>query len=497
MAISTLSSNILQGIVTPFAVFQGHKAYNPTSLSEINTIEGLDVSGDFMAGQHSNTHLQSCVYQSKYNSDVVWVFDNLFGTPNNFDAQLTNQNRTNYFSLARFKNKKLVDIIQTYGVETAHYCMEFVDEDLNNIYVYEHNTARILVYNKIDFKLAKEINLSIDAYSSDKVFFFKRDEDTIYYYNTTSNSSPATTIGNLKYFSKSNGTNAVKLNVETDTSCYGRCNIIPIIHNNELFASGCATSSKSMIYLLRHNLLTNNHEYYHLDSSIGAYFSKLSYSEKGDYYTSKFIVTEDSDGNKYLSYVSGYSIAHTSTYYNFYTVQIHSEIQHQSITTINTAYQTIGQNCNHFIQIDDETILLGNGSSIIKYKWSKELAKWEKLCEFNVGEYSFFSYENGKIWIRKRDSIVRVLESQGVVLDITFEKDVYQWTGSNITTYANVRLLNQDSQQTDTVQTIKITGPATFSEGQLTQTITFDADDTVAVPVIITGVGPIEITLEF
>ena len=153
---------------------------------------------------------------------------------------------------------------------------------------------------------------------------------------------------------------------------------------------------------------------------------------------------------------------------------------------------------SHYVEIDGNNLLVGDGLNIKRLSFNVPEEKWEEVSSFKVSQYEYFTLDiNGRIWVKCGNEILRILPGQGVNLSCSFEKDCYHYLGSKIKTYISVSALDSFGNSTFATQKIKLIGPAVFDNETDTYIVTFDKENKINIPITITGAGDIDCILVF
>lgn len=105
----------------------------------------------------------------------------------------------------------------------------------------------------------------------------------------------------------------------------------------------------------------------------------------------------------------------------------------------------------------------------------------------------------GRLWIRNNtdNSMYLLIPSLPTNVVYTFEKDSYQYTGSNIDTFVRIAAYNYQGQRIATSGTLKIvSGNATFTDGTIQKQITTSTTSDTLVNFTITGPGLIKLVYD-
>lgn len=455
MSLPILSSNTIQAMVTPWCTYRGQQAYDSTNLAPLLSMPKIqDITCDVVAGQRSDrAGWYNGVYQSKYKNEVY-----------TFDTTLKN------CSYYKFPTKYSHEQI-TYAFSVTQIVEENASGLWETSFRYSSNTSgSFYCYNaavNTDTHVPNVGNSSI-CWSDDLfIYIFGAAEDNTsarnwYFYSVDKSSNVATMISSRTLFSSGTYYSHLRASKPYNGSIYG-----------------VASFGDTIYYIVRYNIATNNW------LASNALNNPISVNRGKDVLTGQCFITSDEEGNPYLTIIDTQAPA-------LYVHDV-SDFTSSAIQTI----QTI-KNTSHYVQIDDENFLIGNGQSISKIQWNKSTKQWDVKSTFNIIPYDYFTLDiAGRLWIRGYNSIVRVLPGQGVNLTASFDEDIYQWQGENINTNLTLSILDQDGQPVTVDQKVRLSGNITFEDGSKVKSLSFDKQASLLVPVVITGVGDIDCMLEF
>ena len=206
------------------------------------------------------------------------------------------------------------------------------------------------------------------------------------------------------------------------------------------------------------------------------------------------------DGVKYLNVVSYLSNSAVNTYVDtqgIYTFKIDSETQ-LTFTGMNPIDKL--KQVNGFIyDASKEHVIVSKLNTFQVLKFSKESLTYETANYEVAGCYSVGLDELQRIWYIKTDNSVHMVNLEDAQsVNIEFEKEYYNYSGSSISTFITFSALNYLDQEFKGTFELVIDGPAVFTENE-TSTITIDyiGEGAQQVALTITGASPITIYPKF
>lgn len=473
MSLPILSSNTIQAMVTPWCTYRGQQAYDNTNLAPLLSMPKIqDVACDVVAGKTSNSGytLEGTTYQSKYDPNWYICF--------------TSSTEAVIFS-SKYSHTE---------INFTHPILQIIDESLDKIY---------FTYEELKFSsgstdycfcgviaLNKQTNTitpiqMFNAYNIPAFYCIEESQNT-YLFAATNGSGFSNTgyVNLMQYNYTTNSSSTVRTYKYTDNR-YSYYNDIRYSKVVDGYFYGGYTNG-SIWYLFKASIDSSSLYQMKCSESFSLYNSSV--------YKQVF-PTKDKEGNIYISLYENY-ISNQSGRIRVYTTEGWSS----DLATIPTisAVQTINS-ISHLVVIDEENLLVGNGTTISRLQWNKNTISWETKSTFDVNMvYNYFCMDiAGRIWVRGDSTIVRILPGQGVNLMCSFEKDTYLWEGQNINTMVTLSILDQIGNPVTTDQKVHLYGNITFEDGSQTKVLSFDKVSELSIPVTITGVGSMDCLLEF
>lgn len=146
-----------------------------------------------------------------------------------------------------------------------------------------------------------------------------------------------------------------------------------------------------------------------------------------------------------------------------------------------------------------EHLIVAKQNAFQILKFNQTTLKYESTNFEIAGCYSAGLDELQRVWYLKTDSSVHMINLEDAQsVEIEFEKEYYDYTGSTISTYINFSALNYLGEDFAGVFELTISGPAVFTENN-TNTLRFDYTGTgkQQIGITITGASPVTIYPKF
>jgi hypothetical protein len=146
-----------------------------------------------------------------------------------------------------------------------------------------------------------------------------------------------------------------------------------------------------------------------------------------------------------------------------------------------------------------EHLIVAKQNAFQILKFNQTTFKYESTNFEITGCYSVGLDELQRVWYIKTDSSVHMINLEDAQsVEIEFEKEYYDYTGSTISTYINFSALNYLGEDFAGVFELTISGPAVFTENN-TNTLRFDYTGTgkQQIGITITGASPVTIYPKF
>lgn len=439
MGIPVVSSNSIQALVLPWCTYMGQEAYDNDSLTPTDKYPKIsDVNASLTTGNSSNNLSlpKTYLYQSKFDKDFVVDF----------------RNKVVFKKLYHEK----INMSDSYGFQGVFY------EDEFNIYFLATYTSlcRCLILNKNNLNIKEsfvaELKYSSSSYDIESCAFF---------YEKNSNILKVFLRGNfIRYFVQYNLNKRSASILNADTSDYAdtykmiSCNYQDYFYYLRYY-TGSSTSFRGCF------LLKNTQSFSFPSSQVDSSFKIIAHTEN------LLSLLRKNKG--------------------ILVIKLNEE------TNTCDVLQEIFSG-SHYVEIDENNILVGDGLNIKRLSFNAPEEKWEEVSSFKVSQYDYFTLDiNGRIWVKCEDEILRILPGQGVNLSCSFEKDCYHYLGNQIKTYISVSALDSFGNSTFATQKIQLIGPAVFDNETDTYIVTFDKENKINIPITITGAGDIDCILVF
>ena len=180
-----------------------------------------------------------------------------------------------------------------------------------------------------------------------------------------------------------------------------------------------------------------------------------------------------------------------------YTFRINSE---DSLTF--TGYNQIDatKQINGFIYDESrEHLIVAKQNAFQILRFNQITLKYESTNFEITGCYSVGLDELQRVWYLKTDSSVHMINMEDAQsVEIEFEKEYYDYTGTTISTYINFSALNYLGEDFAGIFELTISGPAVFTENNTTVLrFTYNGSGKQQVGITITGASPITIYPKF
>lgn len=514
MSLKTVTKTFPQLLVLPDVIQKGTKMLDPTTLAELEDRAPIEFrfTADMLAGQNSKTFEPSQIYQSKYDKNKFLVYGTCFNSSNVIGAHnksisspqsyiiFIEDNRIANTVFAAGSFKEYVRKILIYEDCQFYYFLEALQND-------NTDTLAIAKYNKATYQASSILIKAGDSATGSST-------ESVCCYGVIS--------GTLKLFVPrgTKGFEVVDINLSTGETVESIV-ISGLDNSNDKGLSSCILSSKiynDCIYTVsskynlssqtdttaiiqKTDLKSKNYKRIKLErqsSCFNAETAGAGYS----YYSSKngtIFEKTDKEDNKYMIILNRSSDGYTYGYLTVVNGNFDLDKGQTSISELGIKQEFL--NVTHFISCDenDDTLLIGDGFSIKKIKWNTTTGMFDVLSEFTIGSYQNFQLDStGKIWVRGEDDIIRILPSQGVMLETSFDREIYQYDGEPINTFVNVSLKNQNGEYAKVDQYLYLSGPAVFTEtGTNYKKISFDGSEHLTIPVTITEGGSVDCYIQF
>ena len=217
------------------------------------------------------------------------------------------------------------------------------------------------------------------------------------------------------------------------------------------------------------------------------------------YNTSRNFITEF-DGVKYLHvamYQTGFSNANYIPYQGIYTFKIESPT-----SLVFTGYNQVDavKQFGGFIYDESkEHLIVAKQNAFQILKFNRTTLKYESTNFEIPGCYCVGLDELQRIWYIKVDSSVHMINMEDAQsVEIKFEKEYYDYSGTSITTYIDFSALNYLGEEFSGTFELMISGPAVFTKNNANVLrFTYDGIGKQQVGITITGASPITIYPKF
>lgn len=206
------------------------------------------------------------------------------------------------------------------------------------------------------------------------------------------------------------------------------------------------------------------------------------------------------NGIKYLNvavYRYGYENSNFIPTQGIYTFRINSAT---SLTF--TGFNPIDEARQYGGFIYDESrehLLVAKQNAFQILKFNQTTLKYESTNFEITGCYSVGLDELQRVWYLKTDTSVHMINLEDAQsVEIEFEKEYYDYTGTTISTYINFSALNYLGEDFAGIFELTISGPAVFTENNTTTLrFTYNGTGKQQVGITITGASPITIYPKF
>ena len=229
------------------------------------------------------------------------------------------------------------------------------------------------------------------------------------------------------------------------------------------------------------------------------FFETVAANNNSNYSTVRNFISEF-NGVKYLNvavYRYGYENANFIPTQGIYTFRINSAT---SLTF--TGFNPIDEAKQYGGFIYDESrehLIVAKQNAFQILKFNQTTLKYESTNFEIPACYSVGLDELQRVWYLKTDSSVHMINLEDAQsVEIEFEKEYYDYTGSIINTYINFSALNYIGEEFSGIFELTISGPAVFVENNSsTLRFTYDGAGKQQIEIAITGASPITIYPKF
>lgn len=471
----------VQLLWTPGAIYRGRTAYNSSTLSPLLNKE-VNISGSsfipyITTGKNSLRVGSGYYFQSKFNNEFMI-------------RGYINPTREKQYSV----NVRNGDI--STGISTGDsangviFCVDMVPDDVSgNLYEltgHSYNTSSNIIKRDVS-RNTSIFNTSLPIKGGSGRILKVENGEIFVAGMQISDSSHLYLFSNLLVYKINQAGVSTQLYSYDYSKYSGSYYFSPImpsrLHNGNFYTSYVYYNSRRDLVIDKHNL--------------NEFTTKTIFSIKDHYYyesanwnsvaQDELIITTDENENEFVSFANRYGLGLIPENGYFHCIS-------QNGTIIQKF-----ENISHYIRIDENNFLLGNGVIINKLNWSKSEGKWIILNSFSVGEnYKYFALDpTGTIWVHGLSEIHRILPGQGVRLIVEFAEEFYRWNGTQINSSVKLKVVDQNNNLVTTNQTIVFSGPVQFQDGSTVKTVSFSKENEIIIPVIITGPGEINCNLQF
>lgn len=206
------------------------------------------------------------------------------------------------------------------------------------------------------------------------------------------------------------------------------------------------------------------------------------------------------NGIKYLNvmvYQENFGSSSMTSYQGLYTFRIDSPT-----SLVFTGFNPIDETkqIGGFIYDDSrEHLIVAKQNAFQILKFNQTTLKYESTNFEIPACYSVGLDELQRIWYLKTDSSVHMINLEDAQsVEIEFEKEYYDYTGSIINTYINFSALNYLGDEFSGIFELVISGPAVFAENNSsTLRFTYSGTGKQQIEITITGASPITIYPKF
>lgn len=232
----------------------------------------------------------------------------------------------------------------------------------------------------------------------------------------------------------------------------------------------------------------------------GEDITSFNFLKTGTQYNTIRNFISEFNGIKYLHvtlYQMNYNNANYIPYQGIYTFRIESdtELTFTGYNQIDGAKQIGG-----FIYDESkEHLIVAKQNAFQILKFNQTTLKYESTNYEVSGCYSVGLDELQRVWYIKTDTSVHMVNLEDAQsVEIEFEKEYYEYTGSTISTYINFSALNYLGEDMAGTFELTINGPAIFTENNDT-TLRFDynGQGKEQIGITITGASPVTIYPKF
>lgn len=229
------------------------------------------------------------------------------------------------------------------------------------------------------------------------------------------------------------------------------------------------------------------------------FFELVTANNAGIYSTVRNFISEF-NGIKYLNvyvYRTNFENSGFISVQGIYTFRINSET---SLTF--TGYNQIdaAKQIDGFIYDESkEHLIVAKQNAFQILKFNQTTLKYESTNFEITGCYSVGLDELQRIWYIKTDSSVHMINMEDAQsVEIEFEKEYYDYTGTTISTYINFSALNYLGENFTGIFELTISGPAVFTENNTSLLrFTYNGTGKQQIGITITGASPITIYPKF
>lgn len=178
-------------------------------------------------------------------------------------------------------------------------------------------------------------------------------------------------------------------------------------------------------------------------------------------------------------------------YQGIYTFEV---VDYNTLTFISYNNLETLQQINGYMFDDSQTICVAAINQGFKvYKFSNITKNYEYTGVELTYIYNVGLDENGRLWYTKLDGSVHLVNlSDAQDVEIKFEKEYYEYTGSVINTFVTFRAFTYTGEDAAGTFRLIIEGPAIFRETN-SREINIDYAHEIVIPIQITGAAPITI----
>ena len=383
---------------------------------------------------------------------------------------------------------------------------DIFDQDENFLYIGTRgsNTSAIYTINKSTFVQSKKLELASQArgyvnisklYSDDTniffMYFYEQNIYTLVYNKATQTYSTSTAIYRGKETTPAPNVLTVMndsvYEIDKNTSGLFLFNSADPQQPIDLYCYDRTKPFEDGFTMKPVNIVWNDNKS-QIDFIVGNLFNTI-----------RFFISEF-DGVKYLnlvSYSANYSVTTYANIQGIYTFRIDSDTE-LTFVGFNPIDRTklIG---GFIYDASKEHLIMSRLNSFQVLKFNKEKLVYENTSAEVPSCYSVGLDELQRIWYVKIDSsthMINLEDAQSV--DIRFEKEYYDYTGSSIDTYVAFSALNYLGEEFAGTFELSLSGPAVFTEnGENTIKFVYNGEGQQQIGLTITGASPITIYPKF